>query len=72
MRIPSGLTAIDVISPAAFSFAGTGQKGYNLNVIKRRKTKIVKIGSVKIGSSAPVVIQSMTKVPTADVSRCVR
>ena len=72
MRIPSGLTAIDVISPAAFSFAGTGQKGYNLNVIKRRKTKIVKIGSVKIGSSAPVVIQSMTKVPTVDIGRCVR
>ena len=41
-------------------------------VIKRRKTKIVKIGSVKIGSSAPVVIQSMTKVPTVDIGRCVR
>jgi (E)-4-hydroxy-3-methylbut-2-enyl-diphosphate synthase len=41
-------------------------------VIKRRKTKIVKIGSVKIGSSAPIVIQSMTKVPTVDISRCVR
>jgi (E)-4-hydroxy-3-methylbut-2-enyl-diphosphate synthase len=41
-------------------------------VIKRRKTRIVKIGSVKLGSSAPVVIQSMTKVPTVDVARCVR
>jgi len=41
-------------------------------VIKRRKTRIVKVGSVKLGSSAPVVIQSMTKVPTVDVARCVR
>ncbi|MBN2316961.1 MAG: flavodoxin-dependent (E)-4-hydroxy-3-methylbut-2-enyl-diphosphate synthase [Sedimentisphaerales bacterium] len=41
-------------------------------MIKRRKTKIIKVGSVKIGSSAPVVVQSMTKVPTVDVDRCVR
>jgi len=41
-------------------------------MIKRRKTRIVKVGSVKIGSAAPVVIQSMTKVPMVDVSRCVR
>jgi (E)-4-hydroxy-3-methylbut-2-enyl-diphosphate synthase len=41
-------------------------------VIKRRKTKTVKVGTVKIGSSAPVVIQSMTKVQTTDVARCVR
>lgn len=41
-------------------------------MIKRRKTKTVKIGPVKIGSRAPVVIQSMTKVPTVDIVRCVR
>lgn len=51
-------------------------------MIRRRKTKTVKVactrvtagasGSVKIGSSAPVVIQSMTKVPTVDIARCVR
>ena len=41
-------------------------------MIKRRKTKTVKVGTVKIGSSAPVVIQSMTKVQTTDVARCVR
>ena len=39
---------------------------------KRRKTRTVKLGSVRIGSSAPVVIQSMTKVPTTQVSRCVK
>ena len=41
-------------------------------MIERRKTKTVKVGTVKIGSSAPVVIQSMTKVPTTDIARCVR
>jgi len=41
-------------------------------VIKRRKTKTVKVGAVKIGSSALVVIQSMTKVSTTDIARCVR
>ncbi len=39
---------------------------------KRRKTITVNVGSVKIGSSGPIVIQSMTKVPTTDISRCVR
>jgi (E)-4-hydroxy-3-methylbut-2-enyl-diphosphate synthase len=42
------------------------------DMIKRRKTKTVEVGSVKIGSAAPVVIQSMTKVPTTDIARCVR
>jgi len=41
-------------------------------VIKRRKTKTIKVGPVEIGSCAPVVIQSMTKVPTVDIARCVR
>jgi len=41
-------------------------------MMKRRKTITVNVGSVKIGSSAPVVIQSMTKVPTTDVDRCTR
>lgn len=41
-------------------------------MIKRRKTIIVRAGSVKIGSAAPIVIQSMTKVATVDVAGCVR
>lgn len=41
-------------------------------MIKRRKTRIVKVGNVKIGSSCPVVIQSMTKVATVDVAKCVK
>jgi len=45
---------------------------YNFGMIKRRKTRTIRLGPVRIGSSAPVVIQSMTKVPTVDIARCVR
>ncbi|MHC4757944.1 MAG: flavodoxin-dependent (E)-4-hydroxy-3-methylbut-2-enyl-diphosphate synthase, partial [Planctomycetota bacterium] len=41
-------------------------------MIKRRKTINFKIGSVNIGSKAPIIIQSMTKVPTVDITRCVK
>jgi (E)-4-hydroxy-3-methylbut-2-enyl-diphosphate synthase len=41
-------------------------------MIKRRKTKAVMVGAVKIGSGAPVVIQSMTKVHTTDIEKCVK
>lgn len=41
-------------------------------MLKRRRTRIVSVGSVKIGSAAPIVVQSMTNVPTVAVSRCVR
>ncbi len=41
-------------------------------MIKRRKTRIVNVGGVEIGSSSPIAIQSMTKVGTTDVGRCVR
>jgi (E)-4-hydroxy-3-methylbut-2-enyl-diphosphate synthase len=34
--------------------------------IQRRKTVTVKIGNVKVGSEAPVVVQSMTNTDTAD------
>ena len=39
-------------------------------MIKRNKTRTVAIGNVRIGSAHPVAIQSMTKVPTCDVERC--
>ena len=41
-------------------------------MITRRKTKTVTVGCVKIGSSAPVVIQSMTKVPTTEIDICIK
>ena len=36
--------------------------------IQRRKTPTVQIGSVRVGSSAPVVVQSMTNTDTADIA----
>ncbi|OGW85189.1 MAG: 4-hydroxy-3-methylbut-2-en-1-yl diphosphate synthase [Omnitrophica bacterium RIFCSPLOWO2_01_FULL_45_10] len=36
-------------------------------MIKRRKTRLVKVGDVRIGQGAPVSIQSMTKVETQNV-----
>ncbi len=41
-------------------------------MVKRRKTKTVNVGRVIIGSSAPIVIQSMTKVSTIDIDHCVK
>jgi (E)-4-hydroxy-3-methylbut-2-enyl-diphosphate synthase len=41
-------------------------------MLTRRKTATVSVAGVKIGSSAPIVIQSMTKVPTTSVGACVR
>ncbi len=40
-------------------------------IIKRRRTKQVSVGGVKIGGGASVSIQSMTKVDTSDVSAVV-
>ncbi len=36
-------------------------------MIERRKTKEIKLGSIKIGGSAPIVVQSMTSTKTSDV-----
>jgi (E)-4-hydroxy-3-methylbut-2-enyl-diphosphate synthase len=41
-------------------------------MIKRRKTRTITTGTVKIGSKYPIAIQSMTKLPTTDVARCVK
>ncbi len=40
-----------------------------MNLPTRRKTPTVKIGSVSLGSDYPVVIQSMTDTPTADIEK---
>ena len=41
------------------------------SIIRRRKTRQISIGSVKVGGDAPVSIQSMTKTDTRDVRRTV-
>jgi (E)-4-hydroxy-3-methylbut-2-enyl-diphosphate synthase len=39
----------------------------NMAQLERRKSVTVKVGNVRVGSSAPVVVQSMTNTDTADV-----
>src|SRR5882757_5494274 len=41
-------------------------------LITRRKTPIVRIGDVLVGSAAPVVVQSMTNTDTADIPGTVK
>ncbi|MFH1847543.1 MAG: flavodoxin-dependent (E)-4-hydroxy-3-methylbut-2-enyl-diphosphate synthase [Candidatus Omnitrophota bacterium] len=41
-------------------------------MIKRRKTRTVSVGKVKIGSDHPITIQSMAKTDTADVKAAVQ
>jgi (E)-4-hydroxy-3-methylbut-2-enyl-diphosphate synthase len=39
--------------------------------IKRKKTRQITVGKVKIGGSAPIAVQSMTNTPTQDVAATV-
>jgi len=41
-------------------------------MVRRRKTTTTRIGPLRIGGRYPVVVQSMTKVPTTDAARCLR
>lgn len=38
-----------------------------MSEIKRRKTRVIRLGNVKIGGDAPIAVQSMTKTDTRDV-----
>ncbi|MFH1655351.1 MAG: flavodoxin-dependent (E)-4-hydroxy-3-methylbut-2-enyl-diphosphate synthase [Candidatus Omnitrophota bacterium] len=40
--------------------------------IKRRKTKIIEVGNLKMGGSSPISIQAMSKTDTKDISATVR
>ncbi len=41
-------------------------------IIKRRKTKVVKIGNLKIGGNFPILVQSMTNTQTSNVKATVK
>src|SRR5437868_13589101 len=43
-----------------------------MSYIQRRKTPAVLIGQVRVGSDAPVVVQSMTNTDTADIPGTVK
>jgi (E)-4-hydroxy-3-methylbut-2-enyl-diphosphate synthase len=49
-------------------------EGFEANVSKhpRRKTYVVKVGHVRVGGGAPIVVQSMTNTDTADVESTLR
>ena len=38
-----------------------------MSVSNRRKTVVVDVGGVKVGSQRPIVVQSMTNTDTADI-----
>ena len=40
---------------------------YYKNIIKRRKTKLVSLGKIKVGSDAPITVQSMTNTLTSNL-----
>ncbi|HVN21185.1 MAG TPA: flavodoxin-dependent (E)-4-hydroxy-3-methylbut-2-enyl-diphosphate synthase, partial [Dongiaceae bacterium] len=40
--------------------------------IQRRKTYTATVGGVRVGSDAPVVVQSMTNTDTADIEATIR
>jgi len=39
--------------------------------MKRKKTKVIKIGKIKIGGENPVIIQSMTKTDTRETKKTI-
>jgi len=39
-------------------------------LIKKRQTRCVRVGSVRIGGKNPIVLQSMTKTDTTDIESC--
>lgn len=41
-------------------------------IIKKRESRVVKVGGIPIGGGNPVVIQSMTKVRTADYEKVIK
>ena len=40
--------------------------------IFRRKTKVIKVGNVKVGGNNPITVQSMTNTLTTDVSATIK
>src|ERR1700681_799400 len=56
------------ITPTSRSFPVTGLKwSLHMAEIQRRKTVTATIGGVRVGSNAPVMVQSMTNTDTADI-----
>ena len=42
-----------------------------ISKIKRKKTRQITVGKVKVGGTAPIAVQSMTNTPTQDIAATV-
>ena len=40
--------------------------------IKRKKTKVINVGKVKVGGDNPISVQSMTNTPTQDIKKTIK
>ena len=45
---------------------------YFRNKLKRRKTKLVTVGKIKVGSDAPITVQSMTNTATSNLEETLK
>ena len=41
-------------------------------LIKRKKTKEIKVGKIKVGGKAPISVQSMTNTITTDIKETIK
>ncbi len=41
-------------------------------IIKRKSTKLIKVGNVGVGSNSPISVQSMTNTLTTDISGTIK
>ena len=48
------------------------KKSQSMSVYKRRATKPINVGDVKVGGDSPITVQSMTKTDTRDISATAR
>ncbi len=40
--------------------------------IKRRKTKVISVGKIKVGGDNPITVQSMTNTLTTDIKATIK
>ena len=41
-------------------------------IIKRKKTKVINVGNIKVGGNSPISVQSMTNTLTTDINETIK
>ena len=41
-------------------------------IIKRKKTKVINVGKIKVGGNSPISVQSMTNTLTTDINETIK